>query len=87
MIAKELAAIRQQIVGEVREGKEGNLERFRATLRRLFVVFELAVREDGSYILMPGPRVLRTRDGQWDFDGAGRGLLDFSDNLYSLLAA
>jgi DNA invertase Pin-like site-specific DNA recombinase len=86
VIAKELAAIRRQIVGEVQEGKEGDLERFRSTLRRLFVVFELATTDDGGYLLMPGPRVART-GGRWDFEAAGRGALDFSDNLYSLLAA
>ena len=85
-LVKELAAIRQQIVGEVQEGREGDLERFRSTLRRLFVVFELAAREDGSYLLMPGPRVLR-KGNQWDFEGAGRGVLDFSDNLCARLAA
>ena len=85
-IVKELAAIRQQIIGEVQEGREGDLERFRSTLRRLFVVFELAANEDGSYLLMPSARVLR-KDGQWDFEGAGRGVLDFSDNLCARLAA
>jgi DNA invertase Pin-like site-specific DNA recombinase len=86
VIANELAAIRQQIVGEVLDGKEGDLERFRSTLRRLFVNFELVANDDGSYLLLPGPRV--SREGErWDFEGAGRGPLDISDNLCSLFAA
>lgn len=40
-IVKELAALRQMVVGEVQTGREGNLEQFRSVLRRLFVGFEL----------------------------------------------
>ena len=86
VIAKELAALREKVVGEVRGGS-GELERFRALLRRLFVSFELAP-HDGGYLLLPLMRVPRLADGRrWDFEAAGRAPLDFSDNLCSLFAA
>lgn len=85
MIARELAALRDRVIGEVRDGS-ADLERFRALLRRLFVSFELAPNDDGSYLLLPWMRVSRVSE-RWDFEAAGRAPLELSDFFHSPLAA
>lgn len=42
VVVQEMAALRQLVTGEIRQGKDGDLDQLRASLRRLFVGFELA---------------------------------------------
>ena len=41
-IAEELTALRKAIAGQVKDGSQSGLDSFRATLKRLFIGFELA---------------------------------------------
>jgi hypothetical protein len=95
-IVNELAALRQTVVGQIRAGREGNVEQLRSVLRRLFTDFELMMDQAGpsGYSLRPGVRLPRLADGRYDWEATQAGgtavqrvALDFSDNLCSLLAA
>jgi hypothetical protein len=53
IVVEELAALRRTVAGEIREGRDGDLDQLRALLRRLFVGLELAggARPFGSGVL------------------------------------